>query len=575
MKPFSETRPGRDGWLIAVLVLAALLRLLGLRFGLPDKLYFDEFALVNHALGFGKGDLNPHWFEYPSLQMYVLFAVYGLVFAVGRLTGAWHGGWDFAVAYFRDPTLLQTISRGVTVLYAVLSVWLLYHIVRRWWGRAAALAAALVLAVSPMHVINSHYVTTDVPMICMALLALWLAQCALDGGSRRKLFLAAFVAGLAGAAKYPGLAMVPVVAAAPFLFPRVGLKRRVLDAVGLALTGLAGFAAGAPFTFLDWRAFRAGMAFQSNLVGKVGHLGFEASRNGWLFHARHSLPEIMSWALILLALLGLLLALRRAPARTVWLCLFPAAVFAVIGSQKTLFSRYALPLAPFLALFCGVAYSRLLSWRHSSLWRTALATVLLAACAPMALDSLGFGLSNSFPDTRSVARRWIEGQLPPGSAVALSRNSAPLTPDEASLSHASERVGGRLAAMGASSGAHLKSREKFKLLNKANESKTRFDVYGLDGYWRPGTLDWLVARGVGYAAVDGAMEYRYRQAARYHPDEVEFFDEVKERGVLLHRVSPQPIRFSGLAAPFNGLRLVNPGPEISIYRLPANRKDTN
>ncbi len=575
MKPFSEPHPSRDWGLVAVLVLAALLRLLGLRFGLPDKLYFDEFGLVNHALGFGRGDLNPHWFEYPSLQMYVLFAVYVLVFAAGRLIGAWHSGWDFAVAYFRDPTLLQTISRGVTVLYGALSVWLLYHIVRRWWGRAAALPAALVLAVSPMHVINSHYVTTDVPMICMVLLALWLAQCALDQGSRRKLFLAAFVAGLAGAAKYPGLAMVPVVAAAPFLFLQVGLKRRVLDAVGLALTGLAGFAAGAPFTFLDWRAFRAGMAFQSNLVGKVGHLGFEASRNGWLFHARYSLPEIMSWSLILLALLGLILSLRRAPARTVWLCLFPAAVFAVIGSQKTLFSRYALPLAPFLALFCGVAYCWLLSWRHSAGWRVALTLLVASLCLPVGLDSLSWSLSNSFPDTRSVARRWIEDRLPPGSAVALSRNSAPLTPDDANLSRASESVSGRLAAMGVSSGAHVKSREKFKLLNEANESKTRFDVYYLDGYWQPGTLDWLVARGVRYAAVDDGMEYRYRDAAKYHPDEVEFFDQVKQRGDLVHRVSPQPLRFSGLAAPLNGLRLATPGPEISIYRLPANGKDTN
>ena len=60
-----------------------------LRFGLPDLLYGDESSLVNHALGFGKGDLNPHWFEYPSLQMYVLFAIYALVFAAGRLTGAW------------------------------------------------------------------------------------------------------------------------------------------------------------------------------------------------------------------------------------------------------------------------------------------------------------------------------------------------------------------------------------------------------------------------------------------------------------------------------------------------------
>ena len=43
---------------------------------------------MSRALGFGKGDLNPHNFLYPTLYFYVLFACEGLYFLGGRLLGA-------------------------------------------------------------------------------------------------------------------------------------------------------------------------------------------------------------------------------------------------------------------------------------------------------------------------------------------------------------------------------------------------------------------------------------------------------------------------------------------------------
>src|SRR5262249_49500802 len=65
------------GILIVILALALIIRLVGIQFGLPYVYFTDEALLVNHAVAFGTGDLNPHFFGYPSLYMYVLFVIYG------------------------------------------------------------------------------------------------------------------------------------------------------------------------------------------------------------------------------------------------------------------------------------------------------------------------------------------------------------------------------------------------------------------------------------------------------------------------------------------------------------------
>ena len=87
--------------LIFIILSAALaLRLLGIDFGLPYVFDPDEAVIVNHAVAFGRGDLNPHYFNYPSLFMYIMFVIYGLIYVVGWLTGIFASTVDFARLFF-------------------------------------------------------------------------------------------------------------------------------------------------------------------------------------------------------------------------------------------------------------------------------------------------------------------------------------------------------------------------------------------------------------------------------------------------------------------------------------------
>ena len=62
--------------LAAILVLAAVLRLVGVRYGLPlAVLNPDESSIVPRAWRMGHGHLDPGWYDYPSLLMGLLAPV--------------------------------------------------------------------------------------------------------------------------------------------------------------------------------------------------------------------------------------------------------------------------------------------------------------------------------------------------------------------------------------------------------------------------------------------------------------------------------------------------------------------
>ncbi|MCH8813422.1 MAG: hypothetical protein IID07_16485, partial [Gemmatimonadetes bacterium] len=66
----------RAGALAAVLALAFLLRVWGIGFGVPDvEARPDEALVVGMAVRFLSGDLNPHYFQYPSFFLYLVGAV--------------------------------------------------------------------------------------------------------------------------------------------------------------------------------------------------------------------------------------------------------------------------------------------------------------------------------------------------------------------------------------------------------------------------------------------------------------------------------------------------------------------
>lgn len=78
----------------------------------------------------------------------------------------------------------------------VASVALLYWLVRRVWGPAAGLAAALALAVTPISVVTSRNNTSDTVLVLALLGAAWAVSLAAERGSLRWLLLAGVFVGL-------------------------------------------------------------------------------------------------------------------------------------------------------------------------------------------------------------------------------------------------------------------------------------------------------------------------------------------------------------------------------------------
>src|SRR5437660_2573191 len=81
-------------------------------------------------------------------------------------------------------------------LAGVLSVLLLYHLVRRHFGVVAGLLAALALAISPISVITNRNNTIDSTLVLVMLLGAWAVLRAAESGKLRWLLLCALFVGL-------------------------------------------------------------------------------------------------------------------------------------------------------------------------------------------------------------------------------------------------------------------------------------------------------------------------------------------------------------------------------------------
>ena len=199
-------------------------------------------------------------------------------------------------------------------------------------GRVVGILAAALLAVDLLHVRDSHWVTTDVPLAFLVALATLYALRYWRSGRRVDAGAAGLVAGLATSMKYPGgLAFLGLVVAhargarpgRPGGASWAGTRSRP------PASRAVGFVLGTPFALLTPVAFVRGVLDELREVHTV-QFGNEADVPGYLFHLAYSLPEAMGWPLYLLALAGLVWALARRGARETILLAFAVPYLLVI-----------------------------------------------------------------------------------------------------------------------------------------------------------------------------------------------------------------------------------------------------
>jgi 4-amino-4-deoxy-L-arabinose transferase-like glycosyltransferase len=412
----ADLRPSRLGLPLALLV-AAMLRFWALPQGVPFNLGVDEPEVMERAVRMMKtGDFNPHFFDYPTFYMYVQVVVAVFRFLFGAMRGLWGG-------LAQAPTeQFYVWGRAVTAIVGTATVWVVYRAGMRWGGRTALLAAVLV-AVMPLHVRESHYVLTDVPATFLVMLTLLLSLRAHERSTAWSFALAGAAAGLAGATKYNGIVAVimPLVACA--LTPAVRPSRSIamLWTIGGVLTA---FLLAAPYTFIDLPTFLNQFARLSS-----EYRAPSASPDPvWQTYLKH-LRIALQWPGVVLIITGFVFGawrIVRGPERLKWVLatVFPLVYFRFIANQQIVYARYLLPLVPFLSLLAAAAIVGIVAWlRQINLSRrvrhVATVAMVVFSIGPPAYTAIGYDADAAKVWTTGQAYEWIRHELPPGTTIRL------------------------------------------------------------------------------------------------------------------------------------------------------------
>ncbi|HEX2456160.1 MAG TPA: glycosyltransferase family 39 protein [Vicinamibacterales bacterium] len=410
-----------DGLLLtAILGVAATARLWGLAFGLPHPAARpDEEAVASIAGSFSGGDFASPGFVYPPLFMLVVAATVWLVFT--RLPAI------LARINVHPPIpelsipSQRILARLLSAASGVASVWLLFRIATRLFGKIVGFTAAAFLALAFLHVRDSHFGVTDMPMVFMLLVAFLAIVKLSESGSRRDLVSAGLLTGLAIATKYnAGLIVLPAFFAILTDPHRATIRARLGGIVVFGVLMTAAFLVVFPHAVISHDRFIADVMFNRRHLAE-GH-GADLGR-GWVYHLTTTLRHGLGVPLFAAGIVGLPLILWRERRRGVLVALFPLAYYLVMGSGRAVFARYALPMVPFLCLTAGYAVATAAKWMTSALdrprWRVAVTSALtIAVLWPSVRSVVMFDRLIAREDTRVAARRWIEERFEPGTTIA-------------------------------------------------------------------------------------------------------------------------------------------------------------
>lgn len=444
-----STRGLKRAWhpdlaVLAILAGALVIRLWGIADRLPDPSLgirvFDDSVVeetdrvtMGMAWGMWRGgtqpfDPNPHTAGWPALSAY-------LTLATQVAFRAWHavahpGAGSLAFAGYVEAHWDQFFlwGRVISALLGVATVALTFLLGSSLLNRSAGLGAAILIGLNPLHIATSQHVSD--PNL-LALLFVLVAACGILGvvksGSLRDSAIAGAAIGFAAACKYVPLVLVPIVALAHV--PREGCLRNRMTAtlrrpglwVCIAAVALA-FFAGSPFTFLDWGTTVRDMSIQHErlLSDWVGQTTYPISLPGYLLSV---LPSALGWPAYLLSLVGLALLWRSS--RAGWLIAsIPIMFILANGMLRTAQERYVLPAVPFLLLSAAAALGSIAAW-GAARYRVpfpkrilSLGLLALVAAWPLA----GYAATRralAQPDTRHVARRWIDVHIDRSRPIAV------------------------------------------------------------------------------------------------------------------------------------------------------------
>ena len=396
-------------WLVAIVTCAAVVRLVHIEWDANHFFHPDEraVAFAVQRLSLHPLHLDPDFFAYGSLPIYLAKITSG---AVG-LINPWGASYDGAIIN----------GRRLSAVIGTLTVLLLILLGRRLYDQSVGLLAGALLAACALHLQNSRFMTVDVTLTFVVLLALFALVRVATDGRLVQFVLAGIAIGLATATKFSAMPLfLPRGIAA---LHRVRVERRFAPvaarcALAVAAAVLA-FAVAEPYGIIRLARFYHDILEQSHMVRNAGVFPYTTQYMGtpkyW-----YDLEQLILWGMAPpLGLAAVWATAMRVPAawreRRVeeWILLsWVIPFFLITGWFEVKFPRYLLPVYPLMILWAAAWLVR--EYRSGTLFGRIAAPAVVAGTLAAAA---AFVAIYTRPFTEVTASEWVYRHIPSGSKI--------------------------------------------------------------------------------------------------------------------------------------------------------------
>ncbi|MBT5831995.1 MAG: tetratricopeptide repeat protein [Candidatus Latescibacteria bacterium] len=435
------------GILIAILICAIGLRFYGLDWGTDQQtgqfhaFHPDEKTLVESSAQIGQNMRNIVA-SYGKAPMYLLAATVRTFALITDTTP------------FTDTTVRFThlTARSISALLGSLTIFLTFLIGRKFINTHMGLLSAFFLAFCTGHIQQSHYYTVDISLTFWITLALYIAL-QLPKSHTRLYIAFGVVIGIAAGTRLVGVWMgIPFVLVHllhisqrnsetekqdTLLSLNFSLLRSsvVWKKIAIAVTtGVALLLICEPFLILDPTLFfsdddaRRLIPSMQIARGEIVHIWtlYDFSTTPFLFYFTHLLRDALGYPLECVALLGIIFTIYKRSTTGLILLGWLVPYFLLVGGLHTKPIRYTTPMLPTLCILGAYASLMIGQWLQTHLklkWAIALPSILIAV--PTLIYALTFTSIYHQEDSRILAARWIDQNIPQNASVLTERGGFP------------------------------------------------------------------------------------------------------------------------------------------------------
>ena len=399
-----------DRYLMLALALAAAFALYGIWWGWVESWNPDDMAFRSL---FAYRVLEPFDFQKPPFHTYVNFILSVLPFKILTVIGNAITGttWNLGPEKLWWSRLIQ-ISFFLGIIY------LSFKVAYRFAGSAAARIVALITATSAGLLVQTHFLTADVPVTFWMLASFYAAQSIVFNERMRTYVVAGLLVGIATATKYNGLAVGLAIPVFHFYahrdkpFWRMLFEKRLV--VGVAMV-VVGFIAANPYAILDYPRFAADFAFNYAVTPVYG--GGESNQYGFGAFLL-AVPDIIGWPVTLVIAIGAVYAIGRlrqgnlAESATVAAALAVFALYFIqFGRAPRIEVRFVVPVVIYLLIASASFWS-------SAIPRYRRAAMALVAALIVYNAVACFWVGKRFAeDPRMQAQAWVAFNVPAHSTI--------------------------------------------------------------------------------------------------------------------------------------------------------------